>query len=153
LPTVYITQSLSRVSGQNIFKRPKSGRARALVVPHVVMAAINKQSRAGELVFSHPDDQPFTPTVVGRHFTKTARANGFKIRFQDLRHSFATQLAEMGEHPQTVQEALGHHDPGFTLRRYTHAFSNNQSRVADRYNEILNGTKKAQNNTASADKA
>lgn len=37
-----------------------------------------------------------------------------------LRHTFASILVAIGKDPKTVMEALGHTDPKFTLRVYTH---------------------------------
>jgi integrase len=43
------------------------------------------------------------------------------MRFHDLRHTFATAAIAEGVDVKTIQESLGHHDPGFTLRVYGHA--------------------------------
>jgi integrase len=40
-----------------------------------------------------------------------------------LRHTFASVLIACGEDPASVMAQLGHTDPGFTLRVYTHAMS------------------------------
>ena len=37
-----------------------------------------------------------------------------------LRHTFASVLVALGEDPASVMAALGHTDPKFTLRVYTH---------------------------------
>jgi len=44
------------------------------------------------------------------------RENGFHA----LRHYFASVLLADGVDIRTLSEYLGHHDPGFTLRTYTH---------------------------------
>ncbi len=36
------------------------------------------------------------------------RAELPEIRFHDLRHTFATLMLSVGEHPKLVQEILGH---------------------------------------------
>lgn len=41
-------------------------------------------------------------------------------RFHELRHTYATILAESGVSPRYVQEMLGHSKLEFTLRYYTH---------------------------------
>ena len=40
-----------------------------------------------------------------------------------LRHTFASVLIACGEDPVSVMSQIGHTDPGFTLRVYTHMMS------------------------------
>ena len=42
------------------------------------------------------------------------------IRFQDLRHTYASVLLMLGAHLVSVQKLLGHSDPKITERRYGH---------------------------------
>lgn len=45
---------------------------------------------------------------------------GIDFKFHNLRHTYATILAENGVNPRYVQEMLGHSKLEFTLRYYTH---------------------------------
>lgn len=45
---------------------------------------------------------------------------GIKFKYHNLRHTYATILAEKGAHPKFVQKQLGHAKIEFTLRYYTH---------------------------------
>lgn len=45
---------------------------------------------------------------------------GIHFKFHNLRHTYATVLAENGLNPRYVQEMLGHSKLEFTLRYYTH---------------------------------
>lgn len=45
---------------------------------------------------------------------------GIPFKFHNLRHTYATILAENGSHPRYVQTQLGHAKLEFTLRYYTH---------------------------------
>ncbi|MBQ9986578.1 MAG: site-specific integrase [Oscillospiraceae bacterium] len=45
---------------------------------------------------------------------------GINFKFHNLRHTYATILAESGVSPRYVQEMLGHSKLEFTLRYYTH---------------------------------
>ncbi|WP_083680505.1 MULTISPECIES: site-specific integrase [unclassified Pseudonocardia] len=49
-----------------------------------------------------------------------------------LRHYYASVLLDAGEGVRALSEYLGHHDPGFTLRTYTHLmpFSSARTRRA-----------------------
>ncbi|MBW1604731.1 site-specific integrase [Streptomyces sp. JJ66] len=46
-----------------------------------------------------------------------------------LRHYFASVLLDAGENIKALAEYLGHTDPGFTLRTYTHLMPNSQDRA------------------------
>jgi integrase len=46
-----------------------------------------------------------------------------------LRHTYASLLLAAGVDVRTVSEALGHHDPGFTLRTYAHLMPDAGDRV------------------------
>ena len=44
-----------------------------------------------------------------------------RLRFHDLRHTFATTCLQAGCDIKTLSEILGHADPNVTLRRYVHS--------------------------------
>ena len=58
------------------------------------------------------------------------RAGLPRIRFHDLRHTFATMALQNGVDVKTVSSMLGHFDAGFTLRTYTHATRQKQDEAA-----------------------
>ncbi|MFI9575939.1 tyrosine-type recombinase/integrase [Microbispora rosea] len=53
------------------------------------------------------------------------RENGFHM----LRHHFASVLLEDRVSIKAVAEFLGHADPGFTLRTYTHLMPSSEDRM------------------------
>ncbi|MEU6069871.1 site-specific integrase [Streptomyces sp. NPDC047082] len=56
---------------------------------------------------------------------ETGRDNGMHA----LRHFYASVLLDAGESIKALSEYLGHHDPGFTLRTYTHLMPTSQTRT------------------------
>ncbi|MFE0729932.1 tyrosine-type recombinase/integrase [Streptomyces antibioticus] len=56
---------------------------------------------------------------------ETGRDNGMHA----LRHFYASVLLDAGESIKALSEYLGHHDPGFTLRTYTHLMPSSGSRT------------------------
>jgi integrase len=65
-----------------------------------------------DLVFAHPElGTPMDRTRTSERFKKACVAAGVrKVRFHDLRHTFATRLAAKGVPLRTLQEFLGHAD-------------------------------------------
>ena len=56
-----------------------------------------------------------------KFMSRTIKAElGIDFKFHNLRHTYATILAESGISPRYVQEMLGHSKLEFTLRYYTH---------------------------------
>jgi integrase len=55
----------------------------------------------------------------------TTRANGCHA----LRHFYASVLLDGGESIKVVSERLGHADPAFTLRTYTHLMPDSANRT------------------------
>ncbi|MFA1551536.1 tyrosine-type recombinase/integrase [Actinomadura chokoriensis] len=64
------------------------------------------------------------PALV-RADVPATRDNGFHA----LRHHFASVLLEQGVDIRALAEFLGHADPGFTLRTYTHLMPSSRDRM------------------------
>jgi integrase len=64
------------------------------------------------------------PAVPGKRF-KHSREHGMHA----LRHYYASVLLDAGENIRALAEYLGHSDPGFTLRTYTHLMPISQDRA------------------------
>ena len=58
------------------------------------------------------------------------RAGLPRIRFHDLRHTFATMALQNGVDVKTVSSMLGHYSAGFTLNTYCHATRDMQADAA-----------------------
>ena len=67
------------------------------------------------------------------------RAGLPKIRFHDLRHSFASLLIAQGEHPKLISEQLGHASVQITLDRYGHLLPASYDSAGERLDAALFG--------------
>lgn len=67
------------------------------------------------------------------------RAGVPRIRFHDLRHSFATLSLEQGMDIKTVSHMLGHTDADFTMNTYMHVTDSMQENVANAMGNLLGG--------------
>jgi integrase len=61
------------------------------------------------------------------------------IRLYDARHTFATLMLELEEHPKTVQAMLGHSSVAITLDIYSHVSLELETRAAAKLNAALMG--------------
>ena len=65
------------------------------------------------------------------------RANLEKVNFHALRHTYATRLLELNEHPKVVQEILGHSDISMTLNIYSHVMPEIKQAAAAKINFLF----------------
>lgn len=54
-----------------------------------------------------------------------------------LRHAYASVLLDAGESIKALSEYLGHSDPGFTLRTYTHLLPSSETRTRKAIDDAL----------------
>jgi integrase len=79
--------------------------------------------------------------VVKREFWPLLRQAGLRrIRFHDLRHTFATLLIAQGESPKYIQAQLGHASIQVTMDRYGHLLPDVNRQAARRLEDSLFGS-------------
>jgi integrase len=79
--------------------------------------------------------------VVKRESWSVLRRVGLRrIRFHDLRHTFATLLIYQGESPKYIQAQLGHASIQVTMDRYGHLLPDVHQQAAQRFEESLLGS-------------
>jgi integrase len=96
-----------------------------------------------DLVFPSGTGQPINHrNMVQRHFEPALeKAEIPKIRFHNLRHTYASLLIEQGENLKYIQTQLGHSSPTVTLNVYTHLLKpTNQEAVQRLENAIFAGS-------------
>ncbi|WP_407079593.1 tyrosine-type recombinase/integrase [Candidatus Hakubella thermalkaliphila] len=92
-----------------------------------------------DLVFPSVAGRPMDPHQVICHvlWPALARAGLRRIRFHDLRHSYAAALLSRGENPKFVQRQLGHSRVQITLDLYGHLLPETEREAAVRLERNL----------------
>jgi integrase len=94
---------------------------------HTEHAKLSRNYSAGksqdrDLIFCTPSGTPLDRgNVVKRDFWPLLKQAGMRgIRFDDLRHTYATLLIAQGESPKYIQAQMGHASIQGTMDRYGH---------------------------------
>lgn len=134
--TVSVRKSLIRTNEGLMMSEPKTKRSyRTIPITGEIASLLRqhkqeqdqKRTLAGrdyvdnDLVFCNDFGRPVEPRNFVRQFDRVLqKANLPKITFHDMRHSHATMLLVLNEHPKVVQERLGHSSIAITLDTYSH---------------------------------
>ena len=131
-----VNKQVYEVKGQLQVSVPKTKASiRRLVLPPGVVEVLRayRETVDSRWMFPSPvkEDRPMTPGAVRRRLQIILeRAGCKKIRFHDLRHTFATLSLENGMDVKTLSAMLGHVSAATTLDIYTHVTGNMQSEAA-----------------------
>ena len=89
-------------------------------------------------VFPSPNGGPISPDSVNNMLKRVLERAGIpKVRFHDLRHTFATIALQNGVDIKTVSGMLGHFSAGFTLDTYAHVTTSAQKEAAQTMGNVL----------------
>lgn len=99
---------------------------------------LDKHWAGEDLVVCWPDGALVNPNIVTRSFVRAARLAGLpRIRFHDLRHTWATLALEAGIPDKVVADRLGHSSVVVTLDTYTHVPDQTARTAAERVAGML----------------
>ena len=141
--------SINRTFNHGRFFTPKTkGSVRRIDLAPVVVNELAgwKLKSGGQdegLIFPNEAGEPMNySNMVQRHFHQALQKAGTdRIRFHDLRHTFASLLLNQGTNIKYVQTQLGHSSPTVTLNVYSHLMkSENQEDVCRLENAIFQTT-------------
>jgi integrase len=107
------------------------------------LAAIRLAS--DDYVFASSTGTPLDARNMLREVFEPARkpAKQPRVRFHDLRHSYASVLIAQGAHPKVISDQLGHASVQITMDRYSHLFDGAYSDVNDELERAWEGTETA----------
>jgi integrase len=152
-PILHVRRQIKIVRGKLIFSAPKGGKVRDVPLPTSVaqrLAAHAEQyppvevslpwgTSTGDpqtvrLYLTEPNGLPLQRPAFNTGVWKRAvRATGIEDHRRNgmhvLRHTYASVLLDAGESIKALSGYLGHTDPGFTLRVYTHLLPASEDRT------------------------
>ncbi|GAA4863349.1 tyrosine-type recombinase/integrase [Kitasatospora terrestris] len=161
--TVHVVRQIRLIRNRPVFSPPKGGKTRPVPLPETVARELRTHITAHPpvsitLPWVRVDGPPVTANLLfvdakRRHlhrneFNRTVwrpaltsagvplgRDNGMHA----LRHFYASVLLDAGESIKALSAYLGHHDPGFTLRTYTHLMPSSEKRTKEAVDRVFGG--------------
>ena len=153
LMSISVSQTLYKRRGVCTFKSPKTSGSSRRVAMTPKLALFLKGYRAereslywqlgvpltlDDLVFANHDGKPIDPSVLTHNFGRISKLAGLgRVRFHDLRHTFASLALLRGAKPKVISEALGHASVAFTMDTYSHIISGMQEDMMALLDEVL----------------
>jgi integrase len=136
---------INRTFNHGRFFTPKTkGSARRIDLSPMVLKdlagwKLKSGGRDEDIVFPNEAGQPLNySNMVQRYFLKAIRdANIPRVRFHDLRHSYASLLLSQGENIKYIQTQLGHSSPMVTLNIYSHLLKDSNQEAACRLENTI----------------
>lgn len=138
---IKVRRQVARVDGEIVeapLKTKNSYRAVTISQQAIEVLKTQKAKTYDEYVFPSPNGGPISPDSVNNMLKRVlARAGIPKVRFHDLRHTFATIALQNGVDIKTVSGMLGHFSAGFTLDTYAHVTTSAQKEAAETIGRII----------------
>jgi integrase len=151
---LHVRRTVQSIGGAWVFGEPKTAKGRrTIALPSMAVEALREHRTAQlearlaagplwedlDLVFPNHSGRPLQRQNVQRMSFKPLlkRAGLPNIRFHDLRHSAATLLLTLGEHPKVVQERLGHATIAITMDIYSHVMPDMQRGAATKLDALF----------------
>lgn len=159
--TLHVVRQLKIVGSRLVYALPKGRKTRDIPLPGSVGAALTRHlDEFPPVPVTLPWEVPAGPPVtvklvvhgrtnvaMDRHTfnrdywhpaltaagIQSSRATGMHA----LRHFYASVLLDAGESVKALSEYLGHSDPGFTLRTYTHLMPTSEDRTRRAVDRVL----------------
>ena len=131
-----VERQVHRVRGELVVSPPKTKAGRRTVLLPAPVLHVMKEYR--KTIYSRwmfpssvKEDSPMDPAAVRKRLqTVLERADCKRLRFHDLRHTFATASLEHGMDVKTLSTIIGHVSSSTTLNIYAHVTGDMQRTAA-----------------------
>ena len=137
-----VKRQVARINGEVVEAPLKTKNAyRTLPLAEDTIQVLKQQRNktgSSPWVFPSPTSGPISPDSVLHMLHRVLKRAGLpKVRFHDLRHTFATLAIQNGVDIKTVSGMLGHFSAGFTLDTYAHVTTAAQKEAARTMEKVL----------------
>jgi integrase len=137
-----VKRQVARIDGEIVEAPLKTKNAyRALPLAEDTIQVLKQQRKktgSSPWVFPSPTGGPISPDSVLHMLHRVLKRAGLpRVRFHDLRHTFATLALQNGVDIKTVSGMLGHFSAGFTLDTYAHVTTAAQKEAAKTMGKVL----------------
>ncbi|GAP50839.1 tyrosine-type recombinase/integrase [Streptomyces azureus] len=160
---VHVVRQVKLIAGRQVFALPKGGKTRTVPLPESVARvleahieqyppaavalpwrSVDGSPATASAFFRNAEGRPVIRTVFNEKawrpaLDKAGIPRGRENGMHALRHFYASVLLDAGESIKALSEYLGHHDPGFTLRTYTHLMPSSEKRTREAVNRAFEG--------------
>jgi integrase len=150
---LHVQRSLARVQGELVFSTPKTekGKRRVSLDDETleVLAMHLKQQQAERvrlgdnqtdlgLIFCKQDGSYITNSNLEGIWNRLLATSGVpRVRIHDLRHLNVSLRRRLGQDAKLIADQVGHSDPAFTTRLYTHLFEDDIAKAAVTLSAVL----------------
>ena len=131
-----IDKQVYPVGGRLVISEPKTKAAnRTIILPPAMVEVLTEYKKGvfSDLMFPSrtKPEQPIDPGYVRKRLQVILeRADCKRVRFHDLRHTFATMSLENGMDVKTLSTIIGHVSSATTLNTYTHVTDEMRQKAA-----------------------
>lgn len=121
---------------------PKTGTScRVVPFPEMLIRVINRyyDEEHGEKYFITGKNSPTEPRTLRQHFNRFLKSQALpRMKFHELRHTFATRAMEIpGFDIKSLSAILGHKNPAFTLNVYGRANIDKERECMELMNKLF----------------
>ena len=140
-----VRRQIARINGEVVeapLKTKNAYRTLPLAEDTVSILLEQKEKVGGSpWVFPSPTGGPISPDSVLHMLHRVLKRAGLpRIRFHDLRHTFATLALQNGVDVKTVSGMRGHFSAEFTLDTYAHVTTASQRQAAKTMGSVISGS-------------